>query len=42
MAKKPRKKKKGNQDTALQTIVMVTAILNLIRVLIDLVNRLLE
>ncbi len=42
MAKKTRKKKKGNQDTALKTIVLVTAILNLIRVLIDLVNRLLE
>lgn len=42
MAKKTQKKKKGNQDSALQTIVLVTAILNLIRVLIDLVNRLLE
>lgn len=36
------KKKKGDQDKALKTIVLVTAILNLIRAVADLVERLLE
>lgn len=37
-----KKKKKGNQDKTLQTLVLVTAILNLIRAVIDLIERLLE
>ena len=37
-----RQKKNGNKDRAIQAIVFVTAILNLIRVLVDLINRLLE
>lgn len=37
-----RKKKKGDQDKALKTIVLVTAILNLIRAVTDLIERLLE
>ena len=37
-----RKKKNGNKDKALQTIVFVTAILNLIRAVADLIERLLE
>ena len=37
-----RQKKNGNQDKALKTIVLVTAILNLIRAIADLVERLLE
>lgn len=36
------KKKNGNQDKALKTIVLVTAILNLIRAVADLIGRLLE
>ena len=36
------KKKSGNQDKALKTIVLVTAILNLIRAVADLIERLLE
>ena len=36
------KKKNGNQDKALHTIVLITAILNLIRALVDIVERLLE
>lgn len=37
-----RKKKKGDQNKALQTVVLVTAILNLIRAVADLIGRLLE
>lgn len=37
-----RKKKNGNQSIGLQVIALVTAILNLIRVTIDLIQRLLE
>ena len=36
-----RKKKNGNQDT-LQKVLMITATLNLIRALIELVNKLIE
>lgn len=35
-----RKKKNGNKDTTLQIIVFVTAILNLIRSVIDLIKNL--
>lgn len=38
----PRKKKSGNKNTALQTIVLITAILNLIKALIDFISRLIE
>ena len=34
------KKKSGNQDRKLQTLILVTAILNLIKSLIDLVRNL--
>lgn len=37
-----RQKKKGGQDKTLKTLVLVTTILNLIRSLIDLINKLLE
>lgn len=37
-----RKKKNGNKDNALQAIVLITAILNLVRALIDLINDLIE
>lgn len=37
-----RKKKGRNQDKALQAIVLITAILNLIKALIDLISRLME
>ena len=36
------KKKNRKQDTALQTIVLLTAILNLLRAIVDIVHRLLE
>lgn len=36
------KKKSGKQDKALQTIVLLTAILNLIRAIADLISRLIE
>ena len=35
-----RKKKSGNKDNALQAIVLITAILNLVKALIDLIVRL--
>ena len=35
-----RKKKNGNQNTTLQIIVLVTAILNLIRAVVDLIDNL--
>ena len=34
-----RKKKNGNKDNTLQTIVLVTAILNLIKALVDLIRE---
>jgi len=37
-----RKKKNGKQDTTLKIIVLLTAILNLIKALIDLINRLIS
>lgn len=37
-----RQKKNGNQNKALQSIVLATAILNLIRAIADLIERLLE
>ena len=36
------KKKNGNKDKTLHIIVFVTAIANLIRALIELINRLIE
>ncbi len=38
----PGKKKSGNKNGTLQTIVLITAILNLIKALIDLISRLIE
>lgn len=38
--KMARKKKSGNKDKALKTIVFATAILNLFSVLIDLIKKL--
>ena len=37
-----RQKKKGDQDKTLKTLILVTTILNLIKSLVDLINRLLE
>ena len=37
-----RKKKNGKQDTTLKIIVLLTAILTLIKALIDLINRLIS
>ena len=37
-----RKKKNGKQDKALQAIILLTAILNLIRAIADLISRLIE
>ena len=37
-----RKKKNGNKDKTLQIIVLVTAILNLVQSLIDLISKLTE
>ena len=37
-----KKKKNGNQDKTLQIIVLVTAILNLIRAVFDIIEKLLE
>ena len=37
-----RQKKKGSQDKTLKTLILVTTILNLIKSLIDLINKLLE
>lgn len=36
------KKKSGKQDTGLATIVFLTAILNLVKALVDLIDRLTE
>ena len=38
--KMARKKKNGNKDKALQAIVLITAILNLVKAVIDLIIRL--
>ena len=37
-----RQKKKGDQDKTVKTFILITAILNLIKSLIDLINKLLE
>lgn len=37
-----RKKKSGNKDKTLQAIVLITAILNLVKSLVDLIERLTE
>lgn len=37
-----KEKKNGNQDRTLQILVLVTAILNLIRAILDTVEKLLE
>ena len=37
-----RQKKKGDQDKTLKTLILVTTILNLVKSLIDLINKLLE
>lgn len=37
-----RPKKKGDQDKTLKILVLVTAILNLIKSLVDIINKLLE
>ena len=37
-----RQKKKGDQDKTLKTLILATAILNLIKSLVDLLNKLLE
>lgn len=37
-----RKKKNGDKDNALQAIVLITAILNLVKALIELIVRLTE
>ncbi len=36
------KKKSGNKNGTLQTIVLITAILNLVKALIDLISKLTE
>ena len=35
-----RKKKNGNKDKALQAIVLITAILNLVKSVVELIDRL--
>ena len=37
-----RPKKKGDQDKTVKSFILITAILNLIRSLIDLINKLIE
>lgn len=37
-----RQKKNGNQDRTLQILVLVTAILNLVRAILDIIEKLLE
>lgn len=34
------KKKSGNQNKALQAIILITAILNLVKALVDLISKL--
>lgn len=41
--KKPKgKKKSGNQNSTVQKVVLITAILNLLKALVDLIDRLTE
>ena len=35
-----RKRKNGNEDRTVKIVILVTAVLNLIKALIDLINRL--
>lgn len=42
MSKKPKQKKNGNQDTTLKIIVLITAIVNLIKAVTDLIQKFLE
>ena len=37
-----RRKKKGDQDKTLKSLILVTTVLNLIRSIVDLINKLLE
>ena len=37
-----KKKKNGNQDTPAKAIILITAILNLVKALIDLIGKLTE
>lgn len=37
-----RQKKKGDQDKTVKSLILITTILNLIKSLIDLINKLLE
>lgn len=37
-----RQKKNGNKDKTLQTLVFVTAVLNLIKAIVDLIGKMLE
>ena len=37
-----RQKKNGNQDRTLQILVLATAILNLVRAILDIIEKLLE
>lgn len=37
-----RQKKNGNQNTALHRIVLATAILNLVKAIVDIIGKLLE
>lgn len=37
-----RRKKKGSQDKTLETLILATALLNLIKSLVDLITKLLE
>lgn len=37
-----KKKKSRNQDTALQTIVLITAILQLVKAAVEFISRLIE
>ena len=37
-----RPKKNGDQDKTVKTFILITAILNLIKSLVDLINKLLE
>jgi hypothetical protein len=37
-----RKKKNGNQNKTVEILVLITAVLNLIKVLVDIIGKLLE
>lgn len=42
-SKKPKgKKKSGNQDATLKKVILITAILNMLKALIDLIDKLTE